>query len=300
MTRWRLAVAFVTVVVVTTVTPSFAQRRSGPPPGQAKRAQQVPNTSGLVVSSAAAPDTVDVTTPAGVRVRTLGGWLDDASALAPGEAWLALSVTRWKMPIATGIDAPVVDASMGLSRRVQASITVPYFRVTDRDGGNFSGIGDLYIGSKIVLRDAATHTFGISAGPTLELLSTTSTTGTGLNRVNWILPVNVERRFSIGRVYASSGYFTRGVFFTSGAFEYVASDRLVVSAAGTHAYATDDEAISEQIGLGRRRIDVSGTAGYTVTPALVLFGSLGRTIWGLDDDSTHLLASIGVSVNVTR
>jgi hypothetical protein len=299
MRPWRSVVALVTVVFVTTVTPLFAQRRGGLPPGQAKRAQQVPNTSGLV-SSAAAPDTVAASVPSGVRVRTLGGWLDDASALAPGETWLALSVTRWKMPIATGTDAPVVDASMGLSPRIQASITVPYFRVTDRDGGYFRGIGDVYLGTKIVLRDAATHTFGMSVGPTLELLSTTSTTGTGLNRVNWILPFNVERRFSIGRVYASTGYFTRGVFFTSGAFEYAASDRLVVSAAGTHAYATDDEAVSEQIGLGRRRIDVSGTAAYTVTPALVVFGSLGRTIWGLDDDSTRLLASIGLSINVTR
>jgi hypothetical protein len=300
MTARRSAVALVTAVFVAAVSPSFAQRRGGLPPGQAKRAQQVPSISGLVVSSAAAPSTVDASTPAGVRVRTLGGWLDDASALAPGEAWLALSVSKWKMPVATGIDAPVVDASMGLSPHVQASITVPYFRVSDRDGGSFSGIGDMYLGTKIVLRDAATHTVGISVGPTLELLSTTSTTGTGLNRVNWILPVNIERRFGIGRVYASTGYFTRGVFFTSGAFEYVASDRLVVSAAGTHAYATDDEAISEQIGLGRRRIDVSGTAAYTVTPALAVFGSLGRTIWGLDDDSTRLLASIGVSVNVTR
>ncbi len=299
MTPRRSVVALVTVVFVTTVTPSFAQRRGGVPPGQAKRAQQVPNTSGLV-SSAAAPGPVDVSTPSGVRVRTLGGWLDDASALAPGETWLALSVTRWKMPIATGTDAPVVDASMGLSPRIQASITVPYFRVTDRDGANFNGLGDLYLGTKIVLRDAATHTFGMSVGPTLELLSTTSTAGTGLNRVNWILPFNIERRLSIGRVYASTGYFTRGVFFTSGAFEYVASDRLVVSAAGTHAYATDDEAVSEQIGLGRRRIDVSATAAYTVTPALALFGSLGRTVWGLDDDSTRLLASIGVSVNVRR
>jgi hypothetical protein len=289
------------VLVLTAVSPAWGQRRPTIPPGQAKRAQQVPSTSALVSASAApSVETVDVIPSAGGRVRSLGAWLDDTSALQPGEAWLALSITRWKMPIATGTDAPVVDASIGLTPRVQASITVPYFRVTDRDGGNLSGLGDFYLGTKVVLRDAASHTVGVAVGPTLELLSQTSITNSGFHRVNWILPISIERRFNFGRVYGSGGYFTRGVLFATGAFEYPASDRLVVSAAATHAYSTDGAALSEQVGLSRRRIDVSGTAAYTVSPALAVFGSLGRSIWGLDDDSTRLLASIGVSVNVTR
>ena len=294
---WGLTV----VLVLTAVSPAWAQRRPTIPPGQAKRAQQVPSTS-ILVSATAAPtaESVDVITPAGGRVRSLGAWLDDASALRPGEAWLALSITRWKMPIATGTDAPVIDASIGLRPRVQASITVPYFRVSDREGGRASGLGDFYLGTKIVLRDAASHSFGIAVGPTLELLSQTSITGSGFDRMNWILPVTIERRFDFGRVYGSGGYFTRGVLFAAGAFEYPASDRLVVSAGATHAYATDGDALSEEVGLSRRRVDVSGTAAYTVSPALAVFGSLGRSIWGLDDDSTRLLASVGVSLNVTR
>jgi hypothetical protein len=275
-------------------TPVLAQGNPhGLPPGQIKRAQQVPNTSGLI------PSGEGLEAPSTARVRTFGAWLDDASALAPGEMWLALSVSKWNMPIATGADAPVVDLSVGFSPHVQVSLTLPYFRVTDRAGNSVRGLGDLYLATKVVLRDAATHSVGLSVGPTLEYLSDTSTTGTGLQRMNWILPLNLERRLGVGRVYASTGYFSRGVFFASGAFERALTDRMVLSTALTHSYATDDQAVSAEIGLSRRRVDLSGTVAYSVSPALAVFGSLGRTVWGLDEDSTRLLASAGVSVNVT-
>jgi hypothetical protein len=273
----------------------FAQGNPhGLPPGQTKRPPRVPNTSGLVEPVNGAVDVSPST-----RVRTFGAWLDDASALQPGEAWLALSMSKWSMPVATGADAPVVDLSVGVAPGVQVSVTLPYFRVSDRAGNSLNGLGDMYVASKIVLRDAATKSFGVSIGPTLEYLSQTSTTGTGLNRINWILPLNLERRLAIGRVYGSTGYFSRGVFFTSGAFERVITNKMVVSGALTHSYATDDQAISEEIGLSRRRLDASGTVSYSVSPALAIFGSLGRTVWKRDDDSTTLLATAGLSVNMS-
>jgi len=273
----------------------FAQGNPhGRPPGQTKRPPPVPNTSGLV-----APVTETVTVSPSARVRTFGSWLDDASALQPAEAWVTLSMSKWSMPVATGADAPVVDLSVGLSRNVQVSATLPYFRVSDRAGNSLNGLGDLYIASKVVLRDAVTTPLGISVGPTLEFLSTTSMTGTGLNRVNWILPLNVERRLSVGRLYGSTGYFSRGAFFASGAFERVVTSKIVVSGTLAHSFATDDQAISEEIGLSRQRLDASGAVSYSISPALAVFGSLGRTVWKRDDDSTNLLATAGVTINVS-
>jgi hypothetical protein len=291
----------VTMLAICTVASAsivFAQGNPhGLPPGQTKRAPKVPNTSGLV---APAEQVVDVSVAPSTRVRSFGAWLDDASALAPGEGWLSLSMSKWSMPIATGADVPAIDLSVGVAPAVQMSVTLPYFKVSDRAGNNLDGFGDVYIASKIVLRDAAIKSFGVSIGPTLEYLSRTSTTGTGLRRVNWILPLNLERRLSGGRLYGSTGYFSRGVFFASGAFEWPLNDKLVASAALSHSYVTDDEAMSEAIGLSRRRMDASGTLAYSVSPALALFGSLGRTVWKRDEDSTDLLVSGGVSVNISR
>ena len=98
--------------------------------------------------------------------------------------------------------------------------------------------------------------------------------------------------------YGSTGYFTRGVLFASGAYEHAVSDRLAVTGLVTHAFATDQDALSRELGLSRRRVDVGGTVSYVVAPALTVFGSLGRTVWAMDPDSTRLLASAGVAVNM--
>lgn len=279
------------VSALAATSPAFAQGRPTTPPGQAKRVQQVPRAPGLVAG--------DVTARSG-RVRALGAWLDDASTLAPGESWVTLSLSKWVMPVASGTDAPVMDFSIGLSSRVQTSVTVPYFRISDGAGQTVRGLGDLYVATKVVVRDAGEHTYGVSIGPTLDILSASSAAGSDLPRVNWILPVNVERRFSVGRVYGSAGYFSRGVVFASGAFERRVHDRLAVSAAVTQSFATKFDTLNQELGLSRQRVDVSGTASYAVAPALAVFGSMGRTVWGFDEDSTRLLASAGVSVNMKR
>ena len=293
----RILITMLAVCTLATASIVFAQGNPhGLPPGQTKRAPKVPNTSGLVASVDPA---VDVSAAPSTRVRSFGAWLDDASTLQPGEAWLSLSMSKWSMPIATGADIPAVDLSVGVARAVQMSMTLPYFKVSDREGNRLDGFGDMYLASKIVLRDAATKSFGVSIGPTLEYLSRTSTTGTGLSRVNWILPLNLERRLVAGRLYGSTGYFTRGVFFASGAFEWPLNDKLVASAALSHSYVTDDEAMSEAIGLSRRRMDAGGTMAYSVSPALAVFGSVGRTMWKRDEDSTDVVVTGGVSVNMS-
>ena len=104
----------------------------------------------------------------------------------------------------------------------------------------------------------------------------------------------------MGRVYGSAGYFSRGVVFASGAFERRVHDRLAVSAAITQSFATQFDTLNQELGLSRQRVDVSGTVSYAVAPALAVFGSIGRTVSGFDEDSTRLLASAGVSVNMKR
>jgi hypothetical protein len=94
----------------------------------------------------------------------------------------------------------------------------------------------------------------------------------------FVLPVSLERRFDVGRAYGSAGSFSRGVLFSSGAYENPVAERLAVAAALTYAYATDDEALGAELGLGRGRNDLSGTASYAIAPALAVFGSLGRTV----------------------
>lgn len=294
ITRASLSGAVVAMLIIATA-PVFAQRgRPAVPPGQAKKGQQAPSTSSSLVTGGA-----DIIGLDNTRVRALGAWLDDASVLPPGETWVAVSASKWALPVATGADAPVIDLSVGVTERVQASVSVPYFRAAPTSGETLRGVGDIYVTTKVVLREATDDGgVGLAIAPTAEILSRSSIVDTSSRRVNWVLPLNLERRFTTGRVYGSTGWFSRGAFFVSAALERYVTDAFSLSAAATHSSSTDDSALSGELGLGRRRLDVSGTAVYSVSPAMAVFASLGRTVWGRDADSTRVIASGGVSMKV--
>ena len=281
-------IGWVAAALAVAATPALAQKPPKIPPGQLKKLQPAPSGAGLVEGA-------DVTIAADGRVRSFGAWLDDARVLPVREGWLGLSFTRWDTPIAVGADTPAVDFSVGITKRVQASVSAPYSRVTDRDGLQTRGMGDWYLGTKIQLRDPDAHRVGVAVAPTLEIVNGGDPS---MKRMNWLLPVNLEWHDEHVRLYASTGYFSRGVLFASGAVERAVTESLVVTGAVSHAYSSDREALSEQIGLRRRRVDLTGSVSYVVSPALAVFGSFGRTISGLDADSTRMLASAGVSVNV--
>src|SRR6478672_4552455 len=70
---------------------------------------------GSAPSAASAP----VVTPAGTAVaRHFGSWLDDASRLPQGQAALSFGFGYWRTPSYREFDAPSVDGSLGLTRRV--------------------------------------------------------------------------------------------------------------------------------------------------------------------------------------
>src|SRR5580765_47813 len=51
----------------------------------------------------------------GGGIRNFGVWLDDASVAAQGGGWVSMSSGYYKTDISREIDAPIVDAGLGLS-----------------------------------------------------------------------------------------------------------------------------------------------------------------------------------------
>ncbi len=274
--------------IVSVAGPGFAKGKPSSPPGQSKKLPTPPAPGPGGAPRGAAPG-----------MRALGVWLDDASVLDPSTVWVGLSVSRWLSPAATGTDAPVMDIAAGLTPRVQVAATVPYFSAADTQGGAIHGLGDTYVGAKVVLREPSTRHFGVAITPTMEILSGASVESTpGARRVNWVLPASIEVRRGEMRIYGTGGYFTRGAIFGSGAVEKALTARLTVTGSLTHCYATDGNALSEEFGLSRHRTDASGAVSYAVSPALMVFGSVGRTLSQLDYDGSQLAINAGVTFNV--
>ena len=107
---------FVPVLLVAlAVVPAHAQ-------GKGNGRVKVKGGSGPVTSGSAAP----ASSGSGIAIRQFGAWLDDASLLAPGDAWTSITLGHYRSFAGSQTDFPVIDAGFGITRRAQFGVTVPY------------------------------------------------------------------------------------------------------------------------------------------------------------------------------
>src|SRR5205085_8918592 len=97
----------------------------------------------------------------------------------------------------------------------------------------------------------------------------------------------------------SAGYFSRGVFFGSGAIEMPASPRLITTAALTWTHSLVNEPELDASAIAATRVDVTGAATYRLTSSIAAFGSLGRTISKTDANSATLMMNAGLAFSFT-
>lgn len=245
-------------------------------------------------SAAAAPE---LQLPGGTGVRNFGSWLDDASMMPEGMGALTLSFGYWRTPSFNEWDVPVADASFGVARRVQFGASMPYYHASELGGPVARGFGDLYLSAKVQLREPSANrrTLGFSVTPALEVLSTAPAPGKG--RTSWALPLNAEFQRTRFRVFGSTGYFSRGSLFASGALEVALTQRayLTGTIAQSHSIKRDD--LSAALGYRQTRTDVTGALSTALNDTLTVFGAVGRTVSARDPNSATILVSGGVSLS---
>jgi len=227
--------------------------------------------------------------------REFGSWLDDASIVDPGAGWFSVAFGHYNSPGSHQTDFPVADAGIGVNRRLQLGVTLPYSHYGFPDGAGASGRGDVYFNAKIPLKDPATapNHRGFALTPLVEVLSEPDPING--RRVFWGIPISAEVRAERARLYGSTGYFSRGVFFGSGAVELPATDRIITTAALTWAHSFSSDVAAETTGLAATRVDLTGGAAFVLTPKIVAFGSVGRTVSHVDANSSTLMLNGGLS-----
>ena len=257
------------------------------------RSNPSPTTVGTAssTSTSTSPSTGDA-----VAVRQFGAWLDDASLLEPGHGWASLSFGHSRSFGARQFDFPVIDAGMGLNRRVQFGGTLPYYRLHFTDGTGVGGFGDLYVNLKYSVLDPekSRNKVGVAVAPLVEVLSNPDPATGG--RFSWAVPVSVEFRGPDYRVYGSAGYFSRGAIFSSGAVEVPVTHRVVVTGALIQMRSLNDNPAADALGLSKNRLDVAGAAAYFLRPSIAAFGSIGRTISPAGPLGPSLMLNGGVSM----
>jgi hypothetical protein len=232
----------------------------------------------------------------GTGIRQFGIWLDDATLSPAGQGWATLGVGYTEAPFGHQWDMPSMDAGLGVAPRVQVAISAPVSKLSYTDGTSAHGLGDVYLAVKLGLLDpgAEGRSFGLAVAPVIELLSSGSVPE-DRGRVQWALPVAMEKRFEAFRVYGSIGYFSRGAAFGSAALEVPVSSRVTATATLSHTRSLEDDPLSDDLDLAPSRWDVSGAATYFFSPRATFFASVGRTVSHLDANGASLSVAAGVS-----
>lgn len=218
-------------------------------------------------------------------------WLDDASPLAPGSMSLTVSAVRWSGTDLAETDFPVVNAAVGLAPRLQVSASVPRV-VGSADGtGPVGGMGTSYFSSKIALLTGASGV-KVAVSPMIEILGEGAVQAlpAGESRAQFGLPISLEVSQGAARVFASTGFFSRGAWFAGGGVGVQATPRVGVSLSFTRSWGGTDAS-----GVARDRREVSGGVSYFVTPHVGAYGSMGRTIATTDDNGAGTTVGAGVT-----
>jgi hypothetical protein len=231
----------------------------------------------------------------GSGYRNFASWLDDATVLPAGNGFLSLSFSYWRTPTFREVDVPVIDTGLSLNRRVQFGMSAPYYHAGEPGGATVRGLGDLYLSTKIQLRNPAKRRAGFAVTPILEVLSNPLPDGGG--RVSWGLPVSIEVQQTGWRAFGSAGYFSRGALFASGALEVALSRHMWVTGSISESHSLKRDDLSFALGLSKTRTDVSGGLAATVRPGTAVFGSIGKTVSKQDASSASLMFTTGVSLS---
>jgi len=104
------------------------------------------------------------------------------------------------------------------------------------------------------------------------------------------LPVSLEVSQGAARVFASTGFFSRGAWFAGGGAGMQATPRVGVSASFTRSWASADPS-----GVTRDRRELSGGVAYSATPRLAVYVSLGHTIATTDENVAGATVAAGVT-----
>jgi hypothetical protein len=177
--------------------------------------------------------------------------------------------------------------------RTQVGVTLPYYYLTDRFGSTWHGFGASYLTAKFAVTQ--NRRVNVSTSPTVEILSWTTP---GTRRVNWVLPISVQTYARSAGFYGSTGYFSRGSVFESGALEWYATQRLTLSVTAAHSYSVVSDPVGDALGVARHRTDAGGGVYVAVRPTMVFFANAGRTVSPVTETSGRLSLTGGVTINI--
>jgi len=231
------------------------------------------------------------------RVFSPGALLDDYEIVEPRSITFTFGAGYVKVPSGWDVWMPSADLSVGLTRWMDISVYSSVSK-TNFDFFRTTAVGDSYINAKFILVKEGPGRPGIAFQPVLEVLGRPSLANNPLapNKVNAVFGGMVGKNlWETIRVYNHTGYFTRGIVFTSAALEITRFSRVTPVVWSTFgALTANRDAVAERE-LNASRPDVGGTLGFRLAKDWSGWISASRSIGRRDFNSVSFSVGGGIS-----
>ena len=239
--------------------------------------------------------------PAGERRRVSSpiAFYDDADLSTPGMLNLSEDFSHAKVPAGRDISFPCIYFSLGINNRLSVSGGSGYARSLF-ESTNVNGVGDTYLGLKLLVAPERKRRPALAFKPMIEILGEPSIADNPLapDRVNYVLPLVLQKSSDDYRVYYMAGYVTRGIVFNSLAFELNRWNRVTPIVIVSGSRLTRELALISEFGLNRSRSDVVAGAAVAIRPGWSVFANTGRSFGRIDLNSLQYQITFGLSFNL--
>ncbi len=233
------------------------------------------------------------------RVSSPISFFEDAEITTPGTLSISQDVNYTSVYAGHDFSMPTGYLELGLHPRVDVAVGMGYAR-SQFENFRISGISDTYAGVKFLLVKESGWRPAVAVRPSLEVLGTPSIANNLLapGRVNFLIPVMIQKSWEEARVYYTGGYLTRGLHFHSFTYELDRWAHVTPSIVVSHSRLTRELELVSDLGLNRSRSDALGIVSVNVSPRWGVYASVGSTFGRTDPNSTRYQVTGGVTVNL--
>jgi hypothetical protein len=223
-------------------------------------------------------------------------FFDDAEVVAPGVLSVSSDFSYGSVEAGHDTSFPASYATLGLAPRMHLSGGTSYVRSVYEET-SVNGIGDTYVGLKIVLLPEGERLPGLAVKPSLEVLGTPSVHNNPLapGRPNFLVPVMLQKSFDTWRTYYTTGYLTRGISFHALAWEWNGWSRVTPTVVISHGRIHKDAEFISELGLNRSRSDILAGAAFYLAPEWGAYGNVSRSFGRSDPNTLRYQVSAGLT-----
>lgn len=231
------------------------------------------------------------------RVFAPGALLDDYEVVEPRSVTFTFGAGYVKVPSGWDVWMPSSDLSIGLTRWMDVSLYSSVSK-TSFDFFRTTAVGDSYINAKFTVLKEGPGRPGIAFQPVLEVLGRPSLANNRLapNKVNAVFGGMIGKNlWDTFRVYNHTGYFTRGIVFTSAAMEITRFSRVTPVVFATFGALTANREAVAELELNASRPDLGGTLGFRLAKDWSGWVSVSRSLGRRDFNSVSISVGGGIS-----